>query len=82
MNQKMILSKDKFDTIRSNPYSITYVGIHKSAFYYILQACVKERATKSILCVRDVTEEEAKIAVESVFPSCFKDILPFERIPP
>ncbi|XP_065058754.1 mitochondrial inner membrane protease ATP23 homolog [Rhopilema esculentum] len=46
------------------------------------QKCVKERAVKSILCVRDVSEEEANQIVESVFEPCFKDTEPFERIPP
>jgi inner membrane protease ATP23 len=46
------------------------------------QDCVKERATKSILCVRDVSENEAKQIVDKVFSTCFKDTSPFERIPP
>ena len=37
---------------------------------------------KSILCIRDVSEEEAKGAVERVFESCFRDTYPFERVPP
>ncbi|XP_011406005.2 PREDICTED: mitochondrial inner membrane protease ATP23 homolog isoform X4 [Amphimedon queenslandica] len=46
------------------------------------QKCVKERATQSILCVNNVTEKEARDAVEKVFDSCFKDTVPFERVPP
>eukprot|EP00794_Sanderia_malayensis_P007398 gene7400-8218_t len=46
------------------------------------QACVKERAVKSILCVKDITKEEAVNVVEGVFESCFKDTDPFDRIPP
>ena len=46
------------------------------------QECVKERATKSILCVHKVSEETAKQAVEDVFEACFNDTAPFERIPP
>ena len=37
---------------------------------------------KSMLCVRDISEEQAKNIVESVFEPCFKDTDPFERIPP
>ncbi len=43
---------------------------------------MKERAVKSILCVQDITEEEAVKVVEGVFEPCFKDTDPFERIPP
>lgn len=46
------------------------------------QACVRERATKSVLCVRDISEEEARTVVDRVFPSCFADTIPFERVPP
>jgi len=46
------------------------------------QKCVKERAVKSMLCVRDISEEQAKNIVDSVFEPCFKDTEPFERIPP
>ena len=55
---------------------------HLSFVFSTHQACVRERATKSILCVRDVTEEEAKRAVDKVFESCFRDTYPFERVPP
>ena len=44
--------------------------------------CVKERAVNSILCVKDVAKSEARQAVENVFQNCFKDTVPFERIPP
>lgn len=47
-----------------------------------MQKCTKDRATKSILCVRDVSEDTAKEAVDHVFPACFKDTAPFERVPP
>nr|XP_058957141.1 mitochondrial inner membrane protease ATP23 homolog [Pocillopora verrucosa]XP_058957142.1 mitochondrial inner membrane protease ATP23 homolog [Pocillopora verrucosa] len=46
------------------------------------QECVKERAVKSMLCVRDISKEEAQEVVESVFDACFHDTEPFERIPP
>lgn len=47
-----------------------------------LQACVKERASKSMQCVREITETEALAVVESVFQTCFTDTDPFERVPP
>ena len=43
---------------------------------------MKERAVKSMLCVRDVSREKAVEAVESVFDACFNDTDPFDRIPP
>ena len=46
------------------------------------QKCAKDRAIKSILCVRDVSEDAAKEAVDSVLPACFKDTAPFERVSP
>ena len=51
-------------------------------FFFFLQECVKERAVKSMLCVRDISKEEAQEVVESVFDACFHDTEPFERIPP
>ena len=57
----------------------TYLDV---STHIISQDCVKERATKSILCVRDVSENEAKQIVDKVFSTCFKDTSPFERIPP
>ena len=35
-----------------------------------------------MLCVRDISKEEAQEVVESVFDACFHDTEPFERIPP
>lgn len=35
-----------------------------------------------MLCVRDISKEEAERVVESVFDACFNDTEPFERIPP
>ena len=49
---------------------------------YCWQACVRDRAAKSLLCVREMTEEEAFQVVDQVFPSCFRDTDPFERVPP
>ena len=50
-------------------------------FLYYSQSCVRFRATQSIRCVKDISEEEARKAVDTVFDSCFKDTVPFERIP-
>lgn len=46
------------------------------------QMCTRERAAKSILCVRDISEEQAYQLVDEVFVSCFNDTDPFERVPP
>ncbi|KAL5499853.1 hypothetical protein EMCRGX_G011317 [Ephydatia muelleri] len=46
------------------------------------QVCARERAIKSILCVKNITEAEATRAVDSVFAKCFQDTIPFERVPP
>lgn len=43
---------------------------------------MRERAAKSLLCVRDISEEQAYRAVDKVFAGCFKDTDPFERVPP
>ncbi|XP_043934757.1 mitochondrial inner membrane protease ATP23 homolog [Protopterus annectens] len=45
------------------------------------QQCVRDRALRSILAVRKVSREEAKLAVDQVFESCFNDHEPFGRIP-
>ncbi|KAG2459983.1 mitochondrial inner membrane protease ATP23 homolog isoform X1 [Polypterus senegalus] len=45
------------------------------------QECVRERALRSILAVRNVSREDAEKAVDSVFNSCFNDHEPFGRIP-
>lgn len=50
--------------------------------FTIWQECVKERAVKSMLCVRDISKQEAEDVVDSVFEACFNDTDPFERIPP
>lgn len=46
------------------------------------QVCARERAIKSILCVKNISEAEATRAVDSVFDKCFQDTVPFERVPP
>ncbi|KAJ8245473.1 hypothetical protein GJAV_G00271120 [Gymnothorax javanicus] len=45
------------------------------------QACVRNRAMRSIMAVRKVSSEEAEKAVDDVFDSCFNDHAPFGRIP-
>ena len=42
--------------------------------------CVKEKALTSVRAVKDVTEEEAKAAIERVFPKCYADLEPIGRI--
>ena len=37
---------------------------------------------QSILCVQDTSPEAAREAVERVFDTCFRDTVPFERVPP
>lgn len=46
-----------------------------------LQECVKRRAIKSVLWVRDIDEAEATRVVEKVFDKCYNDLEPFGRIP-
>ena len=46
------------------------------------QACVRERAVNSILCVKDIEKSEAENVVDSVFASCFYNTEPFEHVPP
>ena len=43
---------------------------------------MRERATKSVLCVRDVSEAEVTKVMDKVFDQCFRDTVPFERVPP
>ncbi|KAM5171407.1 mitochondrial inner membrane protease ATP23 homolog isoform 2-T2 [Mantella aurantiaca] len=45
------------------------------------QTCVRDRAIRSILAVRNVSQETAEKAVNEVFDSCFNDREPFGRIP-
>ncbi|CAI9583609.1 unnamed protein product [Staurois parvus] len=45
------------------------------------QACIRDRALRSILAVRNISLEAAEQAVDEVFTSCFKDHEPFGRIP-
>ena len=49
---------------------------------FFSQACVKERASKSMACVRELSESEAREVVDQVFDTCFTDTDPFERVPP
>ncbi|XP_063241770.1 mitochondrial inner membrane protease ATP23 homolog [Bacillus rossius redtenbacheri] len=43
------------------------------------QACVKTKAALSVMAVRKVTEEEARAAVDRVFPRCYDDLEPIGR---
>ncbi|XP_049669600.1 mitochondrial inner membrane protease ATP23 homolog isoform X2 [Accipiter gentilis] len=45
------------------------------------EACVRDRAIRSILAVRKVSKEMAEKAVDEVFDACFNDLEPFGRIP-
>ncbi|XP_073416076.1 mitochondrial inner membrane protease ATP23 homolog [Dendrobates tinctorius] len=45
------------------------------------QACVRDRALRSILAVRQISREAAEKAINDVFESCFNDHEPFGRIP-
>eukprot|EP00079_Xenopus_tropicalis_P022660 XP_012814584.1 PREDICTED: mitochondrial inner membrane protease ATP23 homolog isoform X1 [Xenopus tropicalis] len=45
------------------------------------KVCVRDRALRSILAVRNVSRETAEKAVDEVFDSCFNDHEPFGRIP-
>uniref|UniRef100_A0A4W3JMD4 Mitochondrial inner membrane protease ATP23 n=1 Tax=Callorhinchus milii TaxID=7868 RepID=A0A4W3JMD4_CALMI len=49
--------------------------------FFSSQKCVRERALRSILAVRKVSQEAAEKAVDEVFDSCFNDHEPFGRIP-
>ncbi|XP_033222145.1 mitochondrial inner membrane protease ATP23 homolog isoform X2 [Belonocnema kinseyi] len=43
------------------------------------QDCVKTKAMMSVLAVRKVCKEEARAAVERVFPKCYNDLEPIGR---
>ncbi|XP_049804063.1 mitochondrial inner membrane protease ATP23 homolog [Schistocerca nitens] len=43
------------------------------------QECVKRKAAHSIIAVRNVTMEEARAAVNRVFPKCYADLEPVGR---
>ncbi|PSN36776.1 hypothetical protein C0J52_19397 [Blattella germanica] len=43
------------------------------------QECVKTKAMQSVLAVRNVTEEEARAAVNRVFSRCYDDLEPIGR---
>lgn len=48
---------------------------------FLGQACVRGRALRSILAVRNISREEAEKIVDEVFDTCFNDHAPFGRIP-
>ncbi|KAM6435964.1 mitochondrial inner membrane protease ATP23 homolog isoform 2-T2 [Liasis olivaceus] len=45
------------------------------------QTCVRTKAVRSMLAVRNITKEMAEKAVDEVFESCFNDHEPFDRVP-
>ncbi|XP_070611605.1 mitochondrial inner membrane protease ATP23 homolog isoform X2 [Erythrolamprus reginae] len=45
------------------------------------ETCVKMKAVRSMLAVRNITKETAEKAVDEVFESCFNDHEPFDRVP-
>ncbi|XP_076008650.1 mitochondrial inner membrane protease ATP23 homolog [Genypterus blacodes] len=45
------------------------------------QECVRARAMRSILAVRNIGREDAEKIVDEVFDTCFNDHAPFGRIP-
>ncbi|KAI3366897.1 hypothetical protein L3Q82_009539 [Scortum barcoo] len=45
------------------------------------QECVRGRALRSILAVRNISRKEAEKIVDEVFDTCFNDHAPFGRIP-
>lgn len=59
--------------------SIVFDNLMKLICLVDLQECVKSRALRSVLAVRDVSQEEAIEAVESVFEKCYNDLEPIGR---
>lgn len=60
------------------------IYINNDRIFFIcfpIQACVRDRAIRSILAVRKVSKETAEKAVDEVFDACFNDLEPFGRIP-
>lgn len=45
------------------------------------QDCVKRRAALSVSLNPNCKESESKAYVEKMFPKCFQDTAPFDRIP-
>lgn len=43
------------------------------------QDCVKNLAKASLMAVRNLTEEQAKMAIEKIFPMCYNDLEPIGR---
>lgn len=43
------------------------------------QNCVKNKALKSIISVRDISVEEARKVIDKVFPKCYADLEPIGR---
>ncbi|KAI4486917.1 hypothetical protein M0802_012236 [Mischocyttarus mexicanus] len=43
------------------------------------QDCVKNLAKSSLMVVRNLTEEQAKMAIDKIFPMCYNDLEPIGR---
>lgn len=53
-----------------------------ASFFYIKEAhqnCVKNKALSSVIAARDVSKEEAMIAIDRVFDRCYADLEPIGR---
>ncbi|XP_043744520.1 mitochondrial inner membrane protease ATP23 homolog isoform X3 [Cervus elaphus] len=60
---------------KSYPAMVSYEKLRER------KTCVRDRAIRSILAVRNISKEVAQKAVDEVFESCFNDHEPFGRIP-
>lgn len=65
---------------RENLSTLTFFGQNLTSLSFG-QACVRGRALRSILAVRNISREKAEKIVDEVFDTCFKDHAPFGRIP-
>ena len=63
-------------------YNSDFEDLNSLNFFFLCQKCARSRAVKSILCVSDISKDEAEKIVSSVFEDCYKDTEPFDRIPP
>lgn len=66
----------------ANLTSCSYFETFKNSFFKIdnsRKECVRQKAALSLQTVRNVSEEEALKAVDSVFDKCYNDLEPFGR---
>ncbi|XP_071960371.1 mitochondrial inner membrane protease ATP23 homolog [Antedon mediterranea] len=54
---------------------------HKFGFKKHHQNCVRERAMKSVMSVRNISKEDIDKAMDDVWDICFNDFEPFDKIP-